>query len=1085
MPTSLLPTLSSVHSRRKTMPEPRRLFASICAAALTLLVGCSGSSSTSGTVRLTPNALQFCDPGQSLPLSASVTGDSSGRGVTWSLSGPGSLSSSNSVGVIYIAPGSVAAPVTSTVTATSIANPSLTASTSVAVNPAPAITTTALPNATAGTPYSATLAGSGGVTPYTWTLATGSSLPAGLTLNSQTGVVSGTPTANGATTFSVTLSDLAAPPLSATMQLSLVVGATLAISTSTLPAGDYGVPYASILVATGGVGPYRWSASGSLPPGLTLSSSGLLAGNPSGGGTYTVTAQVADSGSPAQITTRQLSVSIASALTITTLALPSVAVSSGFSAQLTATGGVGVYTWSLAPGSSLPLGLTLSSSGLLSGRPTQAGSSAFKINIADSNNPAQIASGQLTLVVAPALSITTASLPNAALGSLYSATLLSSGGTLPVSWSLAAGSKLPAGLSLSPLTGAITGTPSAIGAFSFAVAATDSSSPQQTATQMLTLSVTQPAPLTIVTSSLPGGVAGFSYDATLTATGGIAPLSWSVASGALPAALTLNPATGLISGKPSAAAPASFTVQVADSAIPAHIATQALTITVTAQLGSSAGNAVFKGTYAFLFRGFLNGSVSGQVYGNAAIGVLTADGNGNVTGTEDTNTPSGVNLQVPITGEFAIGSDHRGMLVLNNGASVSTFAIVAGSLNAGVAQQVHLIEFDDTSSSGASGGVGSGVALLQTASAFTPSTLKASFVYGLTGETPCNLCASSVNPYGPVTAVGQLAGDGSGNLAGEEDSAATNAAYAGIVSAGTYASPNATTGRGTLSLTRTGSSFPAAPGGFVYYIVNTNELLMMSTDSHATTSLLSGEAHLQTQTGFSNTSMSGTSVLWGTNAVGGDGIAQYPAQLSSTLSLLSVSSGGSVFLNQDSNRAGVYTSVTNIPVSYTVAANGRSAFTVSGSPGPVFYLYANDTGLGIDLSHPGGAPGLTSIAPQTITTSFPAFLTGVFTEFNWPAPISVTAFSGRATLTANSGGIDGGPVTGSIATTVDSSSATGSLISAQGSSLLYSEDPFGRVTVTQVTGGSATAIVYAISPSEAVQIPTASAVTPAIAILQQ
>ena len=92
----------------------------------------------------------------------------------------------------------------------------------------------------------------------------------------------------------------------------------------------------------------------------------------------------------------------------------------------------------------------------------------------------------------------------------------------------------------------------------------------------------QAAPLSITTASLPNGTVGAAYSATLAATGGTGPYNWSMASGSLPSGLTLNLATGVISGTPTAAATSNFTVQVTDSATPAVTTSKALSITVAA-----------------------------------------------------------------------------------------------------------------------------------------------------------------------------------------------------------------------------------------------------------------------------------------------------------------------------------------------------------------------------------------------------------------------------------------------------------------------------------------------------------------------
>ena len=169
----------------------------------------------------------------------------------------------------------------------------------------------------------------------------------------------------------------------------------------------------------------------------------------------------------------------------------------------------------------------------------------------------------------------------------YSATLAASGGVSPYTWSLTSGT-LPAGLALNASTGAITGTPSAaVTSTPLAFKVTDSSSPALTQTANLTLTIS-PASLVISTSSLPNGQTGAAYSATLAATGGVSPYTWSLTSGTLPAGLTLNASTGAITGTPSAAvASTPLTFKVTDSSSPALTQTANLTLTITQQAAPS------------------------------------------------------------------------------------------------------------------------------------------------------------------------------------------------------------------------------------------------------------------------------------------------------------------------------------------------------------------------------------------------------------------------------------------------------------------------------------------------------------------
>lgn len=196
-------------------------------------------------------------------------------------------------------------------------------------------------------------------------------------------------------------------------------------------------------------------------------------------------------------------------------------------------------------------------------------------------------SDRSNMTVAPVtpLSITTSSLPAGQVGAAYRAVLTATGGTTPYSWALATGA-LPVGLSINGSTGTISGTPSAtVDSATATFSVTDASSPVQRKSVSLTLTIAAapPPPLTIAPITLPAGKAGVPYTATLTATGGTAPYAWTVTSGSLPAGLSLNAATGTISGTPTVAvSAAALMLKVTDSGSPAQSQSVSLTLTIAA-----------------------------------------------------------------------------------------------------------------------------------------------------------------------------------------------------------------------------------------------------------------------------------------------------------------------------------------------------------------------------------------------------------------------------------------------------------------------------------------------------------------------
>jgi large repetitive protein len=437
-------------------------------------------------------------------------------------------------------------------------------SASFVVSPLPlVITTTTLPSGAVSSAYSQALAATGGTTPYTWAVATGT-LPAGMTLNTA-GVLSGTPTAAGTSSFTVRVTDAASR--TATQALSLVVTPALSITTTTLPAGTAGGAYSQTLAATGGTTPYTWAvATGTLPAGLALSTGGVISGTPTATGTSNFTVRVTDAAT--RTSTQALSIVVGTGVTITTTTLPAGTFGRVYSQTLAATGGTTPYTWTLSA-DTLPAGLTLSAGGVISGTPTGTGTSSFTVQVTDAASRTDTQA--LSIVVGTGVTVTTTTLPAGTVGTAYSQTLAAGGGTTPYAWSVASGT-LPAGVTLSA-AGVLSGTPTAAGTSIFTVQVTDAAS--RTNTQALSIVVG--TGVTITTTTLPAGTVGAAYSQTLAATGGTTPYTWSVASGTLPSGVTLS-AAGALSGTPTAAGTSNFTVQVTDAA--SRTDTQALSIVV-------------------------------------------------------------------------------------------------------------------------------------------------------------------------------------------------------------------------------------------------------------------------------------------------------------------------------------------------------------------------------------------------------------------------------------------------------------------------------------------------------------------------
>jgi len=197
-----------------------RSFALSCIFSLAAVAGCGSSGPPPISVSLSPSSSQTIDETQTVSVSATLTNDLSSQGVSWSLIGSGSLSSGSPTSITYnSSTGNLVSPQEATVIATSVADKTKTASLKITVNPFPQLENVqALPNGSVGTPYSQTIALSGGTGPFQWSVydgpiitgsRVGGAVPDGLTLDPVTGTISGTPTAAGTWSFEATVTDAA------------------------------------------------------------------------------------------------------------------------------------------------------------------------------------------------------------------------------------------------------------------------------------------------------------------------------------------------------------------------------------------------------------------------------------------------------------------------------------------------------------------------------------------------------------------------------------------------------------------------------------------------------------------------------------------------------------------------------------------------------------------------------------------------------------------------------------------------------------------------------------------------------------
>jgi hypothetical protein len=634
------------------------------------------------------------------------------------------------------------------------------------------------------------------------------------------------------------------------------------------------------------------------------------------------------------------------------------------------------------------------------------------------------------LTVFPRPVVTTAALQDAMGGAAYSQTLQESGGVAPLTWSLASGSSLPAGLNLD-VTGLISGTPTGRGHFSFTVQVSDSGNPPVPATAPLSLTVVV-LPLSITTTSLPNGTIDTAYFQPVQATGGIPPYKWTVASGSLPSWASFNSATGIISGIPGASGAQNFTAKVSDSETPASTSTQPLSITVSA--GTSANDSELSGHYAFLFNGF--DDVTGSQV--AIAGSFVADGKGNIAaGVEDENGPSGPMLSVPFTGSYNIGSDNRGAFTIITAGGTKTYALVLSSITSGVAQKARFVEFDDTT--GTNGTRGSGVLRGQDTTAFTLASVTGPYAFGIAGQD----AAGKRNAI-----VGNFTADGAGNI----PSGIADQNLAGTITnpllAGTYTAPSSVNGRATMTLNPSGE----VSLDLSAYVIAAHELLVVTTNAFSSDGVMSGSILSQTSTTFTDSSLNAPVVYY---QIGGTPSAVPPTSWAE-IGLLSPDGKGGLTATYDSNNAGALLVDKTFTSTYSVLVGGR--VTISGwyansaSPLRVLYLVdnnrafflANEAGVGFGFIEPQSAPPVAGFSNASLSGGFSACT----------ASPSVTSEPNRCGL----GTLDG---SGNF-NQIESISDTSGLIVEQTNSGTYLVAANGRGTVLTAritTAGIGTAIL--------------------------
>jgi hypothetical protein len=351
-----------------------------------------------------------------------------------------------------------------------------------------------------------------------------------------------------------------------------ILSSQIGITATGVPSAAVGAPYSFTLSASGGIAPYRWSATGSLPPGLTVNPAGIISGIPTTAGTFSFTVQVADLTNQTASTSLTITVGAPPLSISNTSPLPNGLVGQAYNQVFTAVEGTPPYRWSVGQG--LPAGLGMdAASGALTGTPTASGTFTFQVQVTDSKQVSATRSFSLTITTPPLTITTAAPLFGGTVGVQYAQSFSASGGAAPYNWTILSGDT--GGLTLDPASGTLQGTPRTAGTFAFVVQVRDSAGSRVSRSFSIAVS---PPTLTILTgSTLPGGSTGVNYAQTFAVIGGAAPYTWSLTSGSVPG-LSFDPAAGVLSGIPTA--PGTYTLSVLARDTAGVTATRTFTVAI-------------------------------------------------------------------------------------------------------------------------------------------------------------------------------------------------------------------------------------------------------------------------------------------------------------------------------------------------------------------------------------------------------------------------------------------------------------------------------------------------------------------------
>jgi len=510
-------------------------------------------------VSLAPSSPQTVDQGQVVNVTATITGDPQTKGVTWSLTGAGSLSGQTATTVTYTAPASVTATSSPVITGTSAFDNTKTGTLTINLVPPPTVTNTSpLAAGQVGVAYSASLTATNGVTPYTWTITSGT-LPANLTLSGST--ISGMPTTAGTSTFTVQVKD--ASGLTNTKGLSITINQPPTItsaSSTTFTAGVAG----TFSVTTTGFPTPALSETGSLPAGVTFVDNGngtaTLSGTTSTTGNFPITITANNGISPNG--TQKFTLTVAQAPTITSANNTTFTVGSAGTFTVTTSG---FPAPSLAESGSLPSGVTFTDNGngtaTLAGTPAANTGKIYSISITAQNSAGNAPPQSFTLTVDQAPAITSANSTTFTVLAAGSFTVTTTGFPTPA---LSETGALPSGVTFVDKgngTATLSGTPASGTAGTYPITITANNGVSPNFPQSFTLTVdTAPVITSAASTTFTVGVPG-----TFTVTTIGTPTPSLTESGTLPSGVTFTDngnGTATLAGTPAAGTGNTYSITI-------------------------------------------------------------------------------------------------------------------------------------------------------------------------------------------------------------------------------------------------------------------------------------------------------------------------------------------------------------------------------------------------------------------------------------------------------------------------------------------------------------------------------------------